>query len=77
MTAIVSIVEGHGEVTALPILLRRLVMARGTYDLDIPEPIRVQKDRFLNREQEFERMMALAAAKAGRGGNDPDRHGRR
>jgi Domain of unknown function (DUF4276) len=68
MTAIASIVEGHGEVRALPILLRRLAEARGVYDLDIPEPIRVQKDRFLRRDNEFQRMIALAGEKAGQAG---------
>lgn len=68
MTSIVSIVEGHGEVRTLPILLRRMAEASEIYDLDIPEPIRVQKDRFLRRDEEFQRKVALAKAKAGQEG---------
>jgi hypothetical protein len=68
VSIIVSIVEGHGEVRALPILLRRLAQAHGIHDLAVPEPIRMRKDRFLRRSEEFSRMLALAAAKAGPGG---------
>jgi hypothetical protein len=69
MSVIVSIVEGHGEVRALPILLRRIAQAQGLYDLALPEPIRMQKDRFLRRPEEFARMLTLAAAKAGKRGS--------
>ena len=64
---IVCIVEGDGEVRALPVLLRRLAQSRGIHDADIPPPIRVRRDQFLRRPEEFERKMALATAKA-RGG---------
>lgn len=69
MIAVSSIVEGDGEVAALPILLRRLgqwctpdVVAR------VLPPARVYKDRFLNRPEEFSRHMQLAAAKCGETG---------
>jgi hypothetical protein len=64
MTKVVSIVEGDGEVAALPVLLRRLAVWRGGFDhVEVMAPIRVYKDRFLNREQEFSRHLQLAAAK--------------
>lgn len=66
MTTIVSIVEGDGEVSALPILLRRLATERGPVaTVDIPQPIRVRRDKFLNKEGEFRRQLLLAAAKCG------------
>lgn len=64
---VVFIVEGDGEVRAAPVLARRLAEARGIYDLEVPPPIRVHRDQFLRRPDEFERKLLLAAAKA-RGG---------
>jgi hypothetical protein len=66
MSRVVAIVEGAGEVAALPVLLRRLTDWKmpGTY-VDVATPIRVRRDRFLNREEEFARHMLLAAAKCG------------
>lgn len=69
MIPIASIVEGHGEVAALPLLLRRLAV-----ELDPPtsvdplQPIRVRRDSFLNRDEEFRRQLLLAAAKSGDNG---------
>ena len=65
MTSIVCIVEGDGEVQALPVLLRRLAEARGAYDIDIPMPIRVRRDKFIQRDDEFRGKLRLAGAKAG------------
>ena len=64
MRRIVTIVEGHGEVEAVPVLLRRIArqVARAAA-LDLPRPIRVKRNRFL-RERELERAVGLAAAKA-------------
>lgn len=69
MTAVASIVEGDGEVAALPVLLRRLGEWR-TPDVvaHVLPPIRVYKDRFLNRAEEFSRHLKLAAAKCGDSG---------
>jgi hypothetical protein len=66
---IAAIVEGAGEVAALPILLRRINGWR-TPDvlLQAPRPIRVHRDRFLNRDDEFRRHLLLAAAKCGETG---------
>lgn len=69
MSRVVAIVEGDGEVAALPVLLRRLAQWR-TPELyvEVPPPIRVAKDRFLNRSDEFSRHLQLAAAKCGEAG---------
>jgi hypothetical protein len=69
MTRVASIVEGDGEVAALPVLLRRLAQWRGPAEyVDVLTPIRVYKDRFLNRPEEFSRHLQLAAAKCGDAG---------
>ncbi len=66
---IACVVEGDGEVAALPILLRRMAEWRSAHIFpDIPPPIRVHRDRFLNREEEFRRHLLLAAAKCGQEG---------
>lgn len=64
MRRIVTIVEGHGEVEAVPILLRRIArrLAPGT-GLDLPRPIRIPRNRVV-REGELERAVALAARRA-------------
>jgi hypothetical protein len=58
---IVAIVEGHGEVEAVPILLRRIAaeVSEGGY-VDVPQPIRVKRQKIL-KEGEFERVLELAA----------------
>lgn len=66
MNIVACIVEGHGEVLALPILLRRLGHWRSPDSyVDVPLPIRVSRDRFLNRDEEFSRHLLLAANKCG------------
>lgn len=64
MTTIACIVEGDGEVRALPVLLRRLAESRGIFDLRIPPPIRVHRDQFIRRDEEFRRKLLLATAKS-------------
>ncbi|WP_368641907.1 DUF4276 family protein [Castellaniella ginsengisoli] len=65
MIKIASIVEGDGEVAALPILLRRLASERAPYAAVNPlPPIRVRRDQFLRKDQEFRRQLLLAAAKS-------------
>ncbi len=66
MSTVATIVEGNGEVAAVPILLRRLGEWRtpGIYT-QVLAPIRVRRDRFLNRDEEFRRHLLLAAAKCG------------
>lgn len=66
MTTVATIVEGHGEVAAVPALLRRLQQHfRSGAHVHVPTPIRVPRDRFINREEEFRRHLLLAAAKCG------------
>lgn len=62
---VVPIVEGDGEVAALPVLLRRLAAWRTPeIGAEVSTPIRVRRDRFLNKPEEFERFLLLASAKA-------------
>lgn len=69
MISIASIVEGDGEVSALPILLRRLAAELAPATMVHPlQPIRVRRDRFLNKDDEFRRQLLLAAAKSGEDG---------
>jgi len=66
MKAVCAIVEGDGEVAAMPVVLRRLHQRFGPVDhVNVLAPIRVHKDRFLNRQEEFRRHLLLAAAKSG------------
>ena len=69
MVTVASIVEGDGEVAAFPVLLRRLAawLSPGK-SVNIPLPIRVRRDRFLNKDEEFRRHLLLAAAKCGDNG---------
>ncbi len=62
---ILAIVEGHGEVTALPQLLRRIA-GEVSPDLvvETPRPIRVPRNRIV-KEGELERAVTLASHKAG------------
>ena len=65
MSTIVAIVEGPGEVDAIPILIRRIA-ATAVPDVvpHVPKPIRVKRDRFL-KENELERYVDLAARQSG------------
>ena len=59
MIAVASIVEGDGEVAALPVRLRRLRDWRTpSTAVNVLHPIRVRRERFLNREQELGQVMA-------------------
>lgn len=60
-----SIVEGHGEVKALPRLIGRVGrQIQPDLVLNVLEPIRIGKGKFLNREDERNRVVELAARKA-------------
>jgi hypothetical protein len=66
MTQVSTIVEGHGEVGALPVLLRRIAEWQTPgHPAQILTPIRVRRDQFLNKEPEFRRHLLLAASKCG------------
>ena len=62
MHRIVTVVEGHGEVEAVPVLLRRIAghVSPDTV-LEVPKPIRVKRNRLV-RPGELERAVGLAAA---------------
>jgi hypothetical protein len=61
---VVPIVEGHGEVTALPPLLHRLA-AEARRPLRVNPPIRVRATAFLRPDHaDFRRYLALAGSKA-------------
>ncbi|MDQ3781392.1 MAG: DUF4276 family protein [Actinomycetota bacterium] len=65
---VVPIVEGHGEVEAVPELLRRLVPAVDpAVQAQVLAPLRVQKGKLL-KVDELERHVDLAARKAGEKG---------
>jgi hypothetical protein len=65
---VIAIVEGDGEVAALPALLHRFPEWRASAWADVPQPIRVRRDRFLNDEGEFRKKVSLANAKCGAAG---------
>nr|VFJ77764.1 MAG: protein of unknown function (DUF4276) [Candidatus Kentron sp. FW] len=66
MIKIFTIVEGEGEVNAFPVLLRRLgEWLSPQCSVQVERPIRVPRDRFLKRKEEFRRFLWLAAAKSG------------
>ena len=46
-----SIVEGHGEVKAVPLLLRRLRKKAQTYPIEVNEPIRRHRSEFSDEAQ--------------------------
>jgi hypothetical protein len=53
------IVEGHGEVEAVPVLLRRLRELAQAYPVEVNPPIRRHRDQFFN-EDEVRRAVRLA-----------------
>jgi hypothetical protein len=61
---IAPIVEGHGEDSAIRILLERIwyELFRGQY-LDVLKPIRSKRQKFVNEPREFGRVVDLAALK--------------
>ena len=65
---IVPIVEGHGEVEAVPLLLRRISTAlRPELVPVINPPTRIKASSFLSDEAYFQKYIKLASAKAARG----------
>jgi hypothetical protein len=59
---IIPIVEGHGEVEAVPILIRRIAHSLGIFDTKVGKPIRCPRDKVV-KEGELERALELAAKK--------------
>ncbi len=66
MPVFVPIVEGHGEVQAVPLLLRRIAGEAGGQGVavGVNPPIRIKAGSFLNDEAYFRRYVSLAAGKA-------------
>jgi hypothetical protein len=59
------IVEGHGEVAALPALLHRIAADAGfPQRIQVNTPIRVVSGSFVNDDNQFRRHVTLAAEKA-------------
>lgn len=69
MVVFVPIVEGHGEVQAVPALLHRIAAhADPAVPIRVNPPIRIKSGSFVNDEDYFRRQFALAAAKAAQSG---------
>jgi len=65
LVKIVALVEGHGEVAALPILLRRIAaIVDPSARIEVSRPIRVKRQLLL-KPGELERAVELAARQAG------------
>jgi len=64
---IVAIVEGRGEVRAVPVLLRRIATSLGL-SVDVPRPIRVARQKIV-KAGKLERAVELAARRAGQNGH--------
>lgn len=60
---IVPIVEGHGDVEAVPLLLRRILQAEGVPHVRVPRPIRCPRTK-ITRPGELERCVRLAHAQS-------------
>jgi hypothetical protein len=56
---IATIVEGHGDVTAVPVLLRRFAERHGV-EVMLPRPIRLSRGKLVKKD-EFQRGIELAA----------------
>jgi hypothetical protein len=66
--AILTIVEGQGEVLAVPVLLRRILFEFEVYDVHLPRPFRVHRNR-IARPGEIEKAARQAVADRGRSGD--------
>lgn len=53
------IVEGHGDVNALPVLLRRLIAEAQAWNIEVGRPIRINRDKLV-KKIELERAVSLA-----------------
>lgn len=63
MVVITPIVEGHGEETAVPELIRRIAYEIGVFNVKVAKPIRVHRGALVNRA-ELERAVRLASFNA-------------
>lgn len=62
---VASIVEGEGDVAALPVLLRRLAFEAGAYDLELLHPLRLARGKMV-KPAELRRHVELAARRTDR-----------
>lgn len=67
MRTLAAVVEGHGEVQAVPVLLRRIATELGCSVL-VPRPVRIKRNR-VGRAGELERAVNLASRDAGADGS--------
>lgn len=63
--SIIPIVEGHGDVQAVPLLVRRIAQELGVFELVVGRPIRTPRCKIV-RPGELERAVDLALRKGGR-----------
>lgn len=61
------IVEGYGEVSAVPVLLRRIAESHGAY-IEVTRPIRLDRSK-ISKEAELVRAVTLASVRAGQRGS--------
>lgn len=64
MNKIQPIVEGHGEVAAVPVLLRRLRAEAEAWGIDIGRPIRRNRSQLV-KQSELEQSVRLALLQPG------------
>lgn len=64
---IATVVEGHGEVQAVPVLIRRLAAAADKPQTVVPTPFRLPRSKF-HKEGELERAVAVASRRVTSGG---------
>lgn len=62
------IVEGEGEVEALPVLVRRLALEQLAHPIQVCPPWRMHRSAMTHRPGELERVASAARIKAGPGG---------
>lgn len=66
MKTVAVVVEGHGEVQAVPVLVRRIAAELG-HGVRVPRSVRIRRNR-VDRAGEFERAVELASRDAGETG---------
>jgi len=64
------IVEGHGEETAVPELLRRVAISVGCFDLTVLQPYRVPRSSMLKSDGYLEKVIKLGCSRLESHGSD-------
>lgn len=65
---VAPIVEGHGEVEALPVLIRRLALEHLWQHVEVSAPWRMHRSAMIHREDELSKAANAARIRAGHGG---------